>query len=175
MEKKIKDSIIHLNEYEEILYTAEKNKIEFYFFIIVSCIVFVCFILYILNNNLSFLFPLLFKNNSTLLFFWGILFIIILILISIFYVGYLYIIDFLFTNVFLTNKRVIIIKLNEILYIDFNQIKNVYGSYGSTDSQGNSYIMIELKSGKSYKINFVNPHNFARKFNEICSNYGYKR
>jgi len=149
-----KNIFLNLNEGEEIVYVAEKSKFEFYCF--VPFIVFVVIPLSSFFVFMSIAIPL--KGSCLILLLW----------ITLFYMSYIFIRDYFFSNLILTNQRLILYRFNNPIFIDNRIIKNISRSISVN---GPIPTIISLKSNKTYRIYFVDDSKLKAKFEEICSNY----
>lgn len=156
MEIKNKNIFLNLNDGEEILYIAEKEKFAFYFYdlpIIFGLLPIFSFFLFItVSNNAPF----------------TLIGCILLILLFFIYFTYLDIRDLFYSDLVLTNKRILLSRFNKLISIDYSQIKYISGS----SYRGKSGTTISLKSkSRFYLISFINPYKFKEKFKEIYIDY----
>lgn len=157
MEISNKNIVQNLNENEEIFYVGEKSKSEFFYFASLIAI----FVLPLLTY-LMFLFimsPI--KELWIVAPLW-------LIVISLSYIG---IRDYCFTQLILTNQRLIISRFNKLIFIDNNQIKHIYGN---SKRFGAHTTFIRLKSNKVHRIGFMDKYKVKDKVKEICPDYDDK-
>lgn len=152
---------------EKILYVPDKNMHDFIrtiFFIITLLAVIVLIFpmknLFIYTYNLK-----LFILNISLIFMQILIFLILLMLI------YKAIVDFFYTEIALTNKRIIISQLNNLIFIKNNDVLNISGVHSSS-RRLITLLTIKLKSKtKAYRLLFVNPFNFANQFEKVSPDY----
>lgn len=162
IEIKNKNIFLNLNEDEEIVYVAEKaSKFEFYFFSIPSILV-IAFLLTFLS---LFVILTLYKAYNQNYFY--ILFLVILLLFMVLML-YKEIVDYCFTDIVLTNQRLIISKLNKILSIPHNQIKYIQNA---GTGRGPSATRINLINKKFHIFYFLNHLPLRNKFKEVCPDY----
>lgn len=150
MEIKSKNILLNLNKNEEIVYVEEKNKTEFYCFApIVVCLgaPFLSFFLIA-----SFFTPL--KHSWIIFPLW----------IFIIYLSYAYIRDYFFTEIVLTNQRLIISRFNKPIFVDYNQIKSIWG-FSLVNAP--SVTTIKVNPKKFYRIHFINELKLRNKIKEI--------
>lgn len=80
--------------------------------------------------------------------------------------------DYFFTDIILTNKRIIIVRFNRPTSIDFSNIKSIFGvSRGSFFYRNLSYLTLRLKKIRFYNICFINCNEFKNKFKEVYPTY----
>jgi len=170
MEIKNKNILLNLHEGEEIVYVAKKDVAVFYIFF--TIIIFICGYLTFL---LTWFFPMISNYHE-------IKFIILGIILVIFLFGciiYKYVLDYFFTDVVLTNQRLILLinkRTISIKYEDINHISNCLfrGPEGIR-------IVSEIKltsflnplfnnSNKHYTVHFINYESIKNKLDEISSN-----
>lgn len=161
MEIKNKNIFLNLNEGEEIFYIAEKaGKFEFYFFTLPS----IFFIIFLFAFISLFIFLTLYKpyneNYFCILFFTVLLIFFIL-------TSYKETVDYFFTDVILTNQRLLILKQGKVTPIEHNQIKYIHSGSG----RGPSSTIINLRSKKFHLIYFLKCFKLRDKLKEIYSEY----
>lgn len=155
MKIKNKNLFLNLNENEEILYIAERNKGEFIYLTLLSILpiflLFICVIIFIIAKVYSF-----YSLFGTLLFMFMI------------YTTFTQIRDYFFTEIILTNKRLIISQFNKLSFVDYNEIDSII----SLMNRARIYpMLLRLKSKKKYVIFFVNIQKLKDKLIEICPSY----
>jgi len=158
MEIKNKNIFLNLNGDEEVLYVAEQNKWEFYLWGLPLFI--------IVLPLLSFFVIMSVISGFQLVSIWWEIFGTFLLLF-ILYTAYTNIRDCFFTDIILTNQRLLIIRFNKLISIDYSQIKYISGN----SLRGPSITRISLQSKKFYLISFVDPYKFKKKLKEIYSGY----
>lgn len=156
MEIKNKNIFLNLNEGEEIVYVADKNKGEFY-----------CFALIHFFGALFFFFFLIASFFTTLESAW---LIYVLFFILIFFL-YLYIRDYFFTETILTNQRLIISRFNKLTLTNFKQIKNIWSLPITANAPTATNISMQPKT--RYRIYFINEQKLRNQLKELYPEYNY--
>lgn len=150
LEIKNKNIFLNLSDGEEIVYVAEKNKGEFYSFALMHFLAVLFFSFFILIS-----FFITMKSLWLLYTVW-------VISISFFY---LYIRDYFFTEVILTNNRLILSRFNKLTFIDFKQIKNIWTLPIATNVPIATNISIQPK--KRYRIYFISEQNLRNNLKNV--------
>jgi hypothetical protein len=155
MDIKNKNIFLNLNDGEEIIYVAEKNKGEFIYLTLLSILpiilLFICVILFIIAKYYSF-----YSLFGTLIF------------VFMLYSTYTNIRDYFFTEIILTNQRLIISKFNRLTFIDYSEIDSII----SLMNRARVYpMLLRLKSKKKYVIFFVNIQKLKDKLVGIYPSY----
>ncbi len=162
MEVKNKDIFSNLNYDEEIVYVVEKaSKFEFYFFNIPQVLV----ILFLFAFLSIFIVLTLYKPYNENYYF--IIFLSVLLIFSILML-YKEIVDYFFTDIVLTNQRLIIFRLNKFLPISYSQIKYIQNA---GTGRGLSATKINLINKKFYVFFFLDHFNLRSKLKEIYPSY----
>lgn len=157
MEIKNKNIFLNLIEGEEIVYVAEKNKGEFYYFALIHFL-----------GTLFCSFFLIVSFFTTLGSAW---LIYVLFLMLIFFL-YLYIRDYFFTETILTNQRLIISRFNKLTLTNFKQIKNIWSLHITANAPTATSISVQPKT--RYRIYFINEQKLRDKLKELYPEYNYK-
>lgn len=176
MEVKNKNIFLNLNESEDILYVGQKDMASFY--ISFAVIIMICI-------GLIFLLAKLFltQNVSILILNYPIFkFIILGMLLFIFLLDcilYKYFLDYFFTDVVLTNQRLLLSKNNNIIsvkYENINRISNCLwkGPQGilinSNVGLTSFFNPLFTTSNKQHIVYFINYEAISNKINEISPN-----
>lgn len=158
IQTKNKNLFLYLEPDEEIIYQAEKSKGEFIYSLF-SCAF--PLIVYFIGLPLFFIdpdFPLQYR--------------IFLLLLLITFSALIYKIlkDFFYTEIYVTNQKLILSIFNKIVLIKFDQID--YIRHGITGTAAAiAPIIIHLKVKKTYKIFFFNALKLKQAIKEIFINY----
>lgn len=156
MEIKNKNIFLNLNEGEEIVYVAEKISKPLFAYCTLLPYLAVIFLFFFLIV----LFFLGFYKESTInLIDFCFLFLVEIIM---FFIAKKQIVDYFYTDIILTNQRILISKLNHLTSIENSQVKRIYGQ--------NTIIRISLKSKKFFMFYFFN-YSLRDKFKEAYPNY----
>lgn len=164
MEIKNKNIFLNLNEGEEIVYVAEKDKYNFYWnlifcviigFPLISFFTFLAILEYVSSINAGKLF-----SPSLFMF---------LIFPLYCFITYKIISDYFCTELILTNQRFIISKFNKIKFINYEQVKCVTGTYGVRG--GPIQAIIRLKNKKFCNFFFIDRNIIRNKFKEVYPSY----
>lgn len=160
MEIKNKNIFLNLNEGEEIVYVAEKDKVNFYWnFILITFVALPVMTFFDLISIFDFnLFGSIWMQVFMLI-----------ILPFCYYATYKIISDYFFTEVILTNQRFIISRYNKIRSVSNEQVNRIIGSYGYRGAPIST--TIKLKDKKSYRFLFIDKNIIRNKFKEIAPNY----
>lgn len=147
-----------LNQGEEVLYVATKDEsnlksLFFSSFLPIFIVIVIIIAAPLLGKTIA-IFPLL---------------AISMISIPYFYTYNKYKNDYLKTNLFLTNHRLIILKDNTIIPINFEQIKYIYKPFSPRANV--NCAKVDLYNDKKYKINFVDAEEIESKLIEIYPKY----
>lgn len=161
MEIKNKNIFLNLNEGEEIVYVAQKDKANFWWNFI--------FLTFIGIPLISFSTFLIITNNIDGIPSWYKPF-MVLILFSLFFVIYKIIVDYFYTELIFTNKRFIISKFNKIRFINYELVKRITGSYGYRNS-GPIATTIKLTTNKSYRLFCIDRNIVRNKLKELYPDY----
>lgn len=164
MEIKNQNIFLNLNEGEEIVYVAQKDKANFYWNFISLVIIglplisffTVLLIIEMLIGNI---------NNQLIL---SAMFMFLIFLLF-WFTAYKIITDYFYTELILTSQRFIISKFNKISFIKYDQIKRLAGSYGYRG--GPIQLTIRLKNKKYCNFFFIDINVIRNKFKEIYSDY----
>lgn len=160
-EIKNENIFLNLNEGEEIVYVAEKDKPNFWWnfiflmFIGLPLIGLSTFLL--ITDNIDGI-PSWYKPFMALIFFSGL------------FVIYKIIIDYFYTELILTNQRFIISKFNKIKFINYEQVKRIIGYYGYRGS-GPISTTIKLTNKKNYMLFCIDKNIVRNKLKEIYPEY----
>lgn len=152
---------ISLASDEQILYVPNKDKEEFWVNITWSTVLFLFFI-WLGFQVPKYIIPSAVISTE-----------LILLIISSAFLGeiYTYIRDYWFSQVILTSKRLIIMRFNKMISVDYNEIKKIYyRDFGYHPT----FFLIELISNRVYKVNFVPRFQFKEQFEEINFDIRYK-
>lgn len=160
MKFKNKNIEINLLDNEEVLYIPNKNKIECLICPIWALFCF-CFLLFCFSAII-----LIFEPKSILY----ALFLMFFVILSRNEL-YQYIRDSIFTKIVLTNNRIIIFRFNNIISINYSEIKKISYHYGTREA---SYVKLLLNSNKMHKVNFIPEEQFKAKIEEIYPDLKYK-
>ena len=164
MEIKNKNIFLNLNEGEEIVYVAEKNKFNFYWNFITLVIVGLPLISFF---TVLIIFEMLVGSINTQMILSAIFMFLIFILF--WFMAYKIVSDYFFTELLLTNQRFIISRFNKIKFINYEQVKRITGTYGYRG--GPIQLTIRLKNKKFYSFFFIDRNVIRNKFKEICPEY----
>lgn len=156
MEIKNKNIFLNLNEGEEIVYVAE--KIGKPLFIFCNLLPYLAVIFLFLFLILLF-FSGIYKENVKSLIDFCFLFLVEIIM---FFIVKKQLIDYFYTDMILTNQRILISKFNQLISIKNSQVKRIYGY--------RSAISIFLISKKSYRFYFFED-SLKDKFKEVYPDY----
>lgn len=154
----IKSLLSSLLPNEEIVYKAEKSKEVFIYSMFICifpfCFLFIGLLLSLINPD----FPLQYRVFS-------------LFLSAMFSLGiYKMLKDYLYTEIYVTNQRLIISVSKRLFPIEYNQIN--YIRYGFTGRAGAiPPVIINLKSKKTYKIFFLNVYKLKQAIQKIYNDY----
>lgn len=157
MEIKNRNIFLNLNDGEEIVYVADKNKAEFYCFALIH---FLCVLLFSFLFIVSFF--IILKSS------W-LIYTLLIVSVSFFY---LYIRDYFCTEIMLTNNRLILSRFNKLTFIDFSQIKNIWTFPIAANVPIATNITVQPK--KNYRIYFINEQNLRNKLSEVCPEHNFK-
>jgi len=161
-EIKNRNILLNLNEGEEIVYVAEKaSKFEFYFFTIPAILVTI-FLFAFLS---LFLLLTLYKPYNENYFYILFLAVLLVFVVLMLYKG---IVDYCFTDIVLTSKRLIILRLNKVLPIQYSQIKYIQ-NFGT--GRGPSATKINLLNKKFRVFYFLNPFTLRNKLKDVYPDY----
>ncbi len=147
-----------LADNEKVVYSPNKNKVEFFIFFLLSLFAFMFFISFIIALTLKSVFDI------------GELFFILMIVLGCNSL-YEYVRDYIFTKTVLTDKRIIIVRFNKIISFNYNEVTKIYYQKGILSP---SYFAILLNSNKIYKVNFIPSKQFKQKIEEINQEIQYK-
>lgn len=153
MELKNKKTKLELNQGEEFVYSASKNKFDYYVHIILFTFVavFVCFLLLRLVS----IYNIMIDMRS--------LWIYLVVYAGLFSV-YKRIRDYFFVDFILTNQRILIIEYGKLTSIDFSQIEYALGIHHIFRPD---IAKIKLKNQKLYQIDFVNEKELNKQLKSI--------
>lgn len=157
IEIKNKNIFLNLDDDEEIVYVAEKiNKPTFLFCTILPylAVIFLFFFLILL------FLAGFYKESTTNLIDFGFLFLVGIIM---FFIVKKQLIDYFYTDIILTNKRILISKFNHLTSIENSQVKRIYGQ--------NEIMKVSLKNKKNYMFYFFEDYLFKTKFKEVYPSY----
>lgn len=149
---RFKTFTFNLDEDEKIKYVAEKENFLFYY----TTLVFVLALIFVPKIIFG---RIVMDMTDPIILLSIILMAIPLGLIV--YLLYRFIIDYYFTNVYLTNKKIIIVRKNKPTFIPLEQIKKIKGYH----NKGLIWLFIQLTQNRSEFIFFVNPTKFV----EFCN------
>lgn len=165
-----KDIFLNLYESEEILYTAKKDVISFY--IISVVIIFICgYLIFLLTK----FFPMV-SNYPEMKFIISGMFLFIFLLGCILYK---YVLDYFFTDVILTNQRLLLSRNNNTISIKYENINRISNCL-CKGPQGiiiNSNIKLTkyfnplfITSNMQFLVYFINYEDISNRLNEISPN-----
>ena len=155
MEIKIQEFTLSLNNDEEVLCKAEKLKLPFYrrFLYVIFFLLTFFIVSFPTFTNKEYLIPAWVFSGYILIFFFGLL------------DTYISVRDYFFTNIIITNQRLIIIRFNKLITFNCDQIAEISGSPIM------SRIFITLKSKKKLSIRFIEYSTFKKYFLSIRKDY----
>ena len=155
MELKNKNIVLNLNQGEEIVYFYNKTKLDCFFHIILYCMMSIptfllCFIVSWLYGA----------------------FVLWIVTFMILYFMYRQIRDYFFVDLILTNQRILIIKFNKLISIEFSQIKYIFNAGIWGPLWGPPSVDIRLKNYKGYMVSFVDSKELSRQLRLLYPEYG---
>ncbi|MDR1167749.1 MAG: TonB C-terminal domain-containing protein [Heliobacteriaceae bacterium] len=167
----IKNQNIYLNENEEVYYIAQKDKLNFWCSFVVltvgllicgSFTIFLTIVSVFYSNIVSVKFPL--TEGMAIL------------AVCVMFCCLLYkeIADYFFTELILTNQRLIISRFNKIRFIDNNRIKCIKGM-SLHYPLAPMILDIRLKNKKRLQLYFIELSIIKTKFQEVCPDYDDSR
>lgn len=176
LELKNKDILLDLTEGEEVLYIGNKDAAAFY--ISVAVVILICVGMIFLLSKLFFT-----QNMSILLSnypeFKFIIIGMLLFIVAFACILYKYISDYFFTDVVLTNQKILFLIKNNTLSVKYEDVNNVSNCVWK-GPQGiiiNSNIRLTkyfnplfVTSNKQFLIYFINYAEISNKLNEISPN-----
>lgn len=159
MDIKIQNLNLSLNDDEHIVCRPEKNKLDFYLSMLM---------IIVLTGVILFLF---FYSDFKELYFCGPIFFILMFIL------YTVLSNYFFTDVILTNQRIIIVRYCKPISIWFNQLKSISGQHSERYSRHYqfSYMLLELKKLRSYLILFIDGKEFEKKFKLVYPVYDMRK
>lgn len=164
MEIKNRNIFLNLNEGEEIVYAAEKDKSNFWWNFIFLVIISLPIISFF---TLLAIFELVSSINDGKIFSPALFMFLIFPLFC--FVSYKIVSDYFYTELILTNQRFIVSKFNKIWFINFVQIKRITGTYGAKG--GPIQLTIRFKNKKFCNFFFIDKNVIRTKFKEVYPDY----